>query len=164
MFHPLSLFVGLRYVRARTRKFFVSFITWASLVGVCVGVAALIVILSVMNGLEDELRTQLVSLSAHARVVPRAPDSRTETEQGAPPTQSDWQNVERIVRAGEGVKGVAPYVEIQGLAIRTPEMLPIVLRGIDPKAEVTVTDVAGSIAKGHLTDLVPGSERVIVGD
>ena len=53
MFHPLPLFVGLRYVRARTNKFFVSFITWASLVGVCVGVAALIVILSVMNGLED---------------------------------------------------------------------------------------------------------------
>src|SRR6266704_1004058 len=56
MFQPLSLFVGLRYVRARTRKFFVSFITWASLAGVCVGVAALIVILSVMNGLENELR------------------------------------------------------------------------------------------------------------
>src|SRR4051795_10283303 len=90
MFHPLSLFVGLRYVRARTRKFFVSFITWASLAGVCVGVAALIVILSVMNGLEGELRTQLVALSAHARVVPRVADSRTETEQGAAPSEADW--------------------------------------------------------------------------
>ena len=69
MFHPLSIFVGLRYVRARTHKFFVSFITWASLVGVCVGVAALIVILSVMNGFEDELRDRLLSLGAHARVV-----------------------------------------------------------------------------------------------
>src|SRR5450759_663170 len=67
MFHPLSIFVGLRYVRARTHKFFVSFITWASLVGVCVGVAALIVILSVMNGFEDELRDRLLSLGAHAR-------------------------------------------------------------------------------------------------
>src|SRR5215467_2425139 len=121
MFHPLSLFVGLRYVRARTRKFFVSFITWASLVGVCVGVAALIVILSVMNGLENELRTQLVSLSAHARVVPRAPDARTEIEHGAPPSEPEWQNVQRIVAAAPGVKGVARYVEIQGLAIRNPE-------------------------------------------
>src|SRR5258705_8226625 len=109
MFQPLSLFVGLRYVRARTRKFFVSFITWASLAGVCVGVAALIVILSVMNGLENELRTQLVALSAHARVVPRTVDPLMETEQGAPPTASDWENVQRIVRAAEGVEGVARY-------------------------------------------------------
>src|SRR5215471_1385374 len=107
MFHPLSLFVGLRYVRARTHKFFVSFITWAALTGVMLGVIALIVILSVMNGLENELRDRLLALSAHARVVPRTADPRTETEQGAPPTQSDWENVQRIVRAGEGVEGVA---------------------------------------------------------
>jgi lipoprotein-releasing system permease protein len=165
MFHPLSLFVGLRYVRARTRKFFVSFITWASLAGVCVGVAALIVILSVMNGLENELRTQLVALSAHARVVPRIPDGVMETEQEAPPpSEAAWQNLQRIVVAGDGVVGVARYVEIQGLAIRNPEMLPVILRGIDPKAEATVTDVANSIARGHLTDLAPGTDRVIVGD
>jgi lipoprotein-releasing system permease protein len=164
MFQPLSLFVGLRYVRARTRKFFVSFITWASLAGVCVGVAALIVILSVMNGLENELRNQLVSFSGHARVVPSVADPRTETEQGAPPSDSDWQTVQRIVSAAEGVKGAARYVEIQGLAVRTPEMLPIVLRGIDPKAEVNVTDLARSVVRGKLADLVPGSDRVIVSE
>jgi lipoprotein-releasing system permease protein len=164
MFHPLSLFVGLRYVRARTHKFFVSFITWASLAGVCLGVATLIVILSVMNGLENDLRTQLIALSAHARVVPRAPDARLETEQGPPPTDTDWQNVERIVAAGEGVVGVARYVEIQGLAIRDPEMLPIVLRGVDPKAEGSVTDIGSSMPQGHLSDLIPDSDRVVVGD
>src|ERR1700732_3078487 len=114
MFHPLSLFVGLRYVRARTRKFFVSFITWASLAGVCVGVAALIVILSVMNGLENELRTQLVSLNAHARVVPRVADPRTQTEDPAPLSDSDWRAAQRIVGAAAGVEAVARYVEIQG--------------------------------------------------
>src|SRR5579862_5721119 len=113
MFQPLSLFVGLRYVRARTRKFFVSFITWASLAGVCVGVAALIVILSVMNGLENELRTQLVSLDAHARVVPSVADSRTEPGQAAAPSQADWQKVQSIVAAAKGVMGVARYVQIQ---------------------------------------------------
>jgi lipoprotein-releasing system permease protein len=164
MFQPLSLFVGLRYVRARTRKFFVSFITWASLAGVCVGVAALIVILSVMNGLENELRTQLVSLSAHARVVPSVADSRTEADQRAALSQSDWQTVQRIVSAAEGVKGVARYVEIQGLAVRTPEMLPVVLRGIDPKAEASVTDVTHAVVRGKLADLVAGSDRVIVGE
>ncbi|HEY2401169.1 MAG TPA: lipoprotein-releasing ABC transporter permease subunit [Steroidobacteraceae bacterium] len=159
MFHPLPLFVGLRYVRARTNKFFVSFITWASLLGVCVGVAALIVILSVMNGLENELRDSLVALSAHARVVARVSDSDS---QPVHPTDAEWENVQRIVRSGTGVVAVARYVEIQGLAVRTPEMLPILLRGIDPKAESTVTDVAKSIVRGKLTDLTPGSDRVMV--
>ena len=72
VFHPFAPYVGLRYVRARTHKFFVSFITWVSLLGVGLGVAALIVILSVMNGFEAELRDQLLTLSAHARVVPGA--------------------------------------------------------------------------------------------
>jgi lipoprotein-releasing system permease protein len=151
--------VGLRYVRARTNKFFVSFITWASLLGVCVGVAALIVILSVMNGLENELRDSLVALSAHARVVARVSDSDS---QPVHPTDAEWENVQRIVRSGTGVVAVARYVEIQGLAVRTPEMLPILLRGIDPKAESTVTDVAKSIVRGKLTDLTPGSDRVMV--
>ena len=97
MFHPLPLYVGLRYVRARSHKFFVSFITWASLVGVCVGVAALIVILSVMNGFEGELRDRLLSLSAHARVVAAAADAR--------PSPADWRNAERIVRGAVGVDG-----------------------------------------------------------
>jgi lipoprotein-releasing system permease protein len=164
MFHPLSLFVGLRYVRARTRKFFVSFITWASLAGVCVGVAALIVILSVMNGLENELRDQLVSLGAHARVVARAGDSQTGETQPAAPSESDWKAAQRAIRAGEGVEGVARYVDIQGLAVRTPEMLPVILRGIDPKAESSVTDIARLVTQGRLSDLVPGSDRVIVGE
>jgi lipoprotein-releasing system permease protein len=162
MFHPLPLFVGLRYVRARTNKFFVSFITWASLVGVCVGVAALIVILSVMNGLENELRDSLVALSAHARVVARVSDPRMDDGQPVHPSDSEWETVQRIVRSGEGVVAVARYVEIQGLAVRTPEMLPILLRGIDPKAESSVTDIAQSVVRGRLADLAAGSDRVMV--
>src|SRR5262245_59839448 len=127
MFHPLPLFVGLRYVRARTHKFFVSFITWASLAGVCVGVAALIVILSVMNGFEDELRDRLLSLGAHARVVSTA--------------KVDWQQVEGIVRAVPGVRNAAPYAEIQALAVHTPDMLPVVLRGIDPAEKAAEGDL-----------------------
>src|SRR5262249_21641101 len=123
----------------------------------------LIVILSVMNGLENELRAQLVALSAHARVVPRTADARTEIEQGAPPSEADWQNVERIVQAGEGVEGVARYVEMQALAVRTPEMLPMVLSGMQPSEEGSVTDLVRSMARGHLGDLVRGSDRVVVG-
>jgi lipoprotein-releasing system permease protein len=156
MFHPLSVFVGLRYVRARSHKFFVSFITWASLVGVCVGVAALIVILSVMNGFEDELRDRLLALGAHVRVV-ASPDALSV------PTARDWEALQARVRHVPDVVGVAPYVELQALAVRTPEMVPVILRGIDPAAELSINDIGHAIAEGHLADLRPGSERVIVG-
>src|ERR1700677_480201 len=129
MFHPLSLFVGLRYVRARSHKFFVSFITWTSLAGVCVGVAALIVILSVMNGFEGDLRTRLLSLDADARVV------AADTQNAATPSPQQWQLAAKAIAGSPGVVGVAPYAQIQALAVRTPEMLPVELRGIDPKAE-----------------------------
>ncbi len=155
MFHPLPLYVGLRYVRARTHKFFVSFITWVSLAGVCVGVAALIVILSVMNGFESELRDRLLSLSAHARIV---------AVQGAPaPAAGTWQAAARAVRALPGVRGVAPYLEAQVLAVHTPEMIPVTLRGIDPQTEGSVTALPRVLRAGRLADLTPGSDRALVG-
>src|SRR5215469_4532796 len=97
MFHPLSLFVGLRYVRARSHKFFVSFITWTSLAGVCVGVAALIVILSVMNGFEGDLRQRLLSLDADARVVP------ADTRGATAPNPQQWQQAAQAISGSPGV-------------------------------------------------------------
>ena len=161
MFHPLSVYVGLRYVRARSSKFFVSFITWASLVGVCVGVAALIVILSVMNGFEGELRERLLSLSAQVRVTAA---STPGAQAAAAPTPQEWQQAARQVAGVAGVADVAPYVELQALAVRQPEMLPVLLRGIDPQAAASVTELAHAITQGHLSDLTPGSDRVIVGE
>jgi lipoprotein-releasing system permease protein len=159
MFHPLSLFVGLRYVRARTHTFFVSFITWAALAGVMLGVIALIVILSVMNGLENELRDRLLAMSAHARVV--AADTLPEGQVISP---EEWEKAVERVRVMPHVKSVAPYAEIQALAVHTPEMLPIVLRGVDPAREVHVTNIARAVYQGTLTDLVPGTDRVLVGE
>ena len=160
MFHPLPLYVGLRYVRARSHTFFVSFITWASLVGVCVGVAALIVIVSVMNGFESELRDRLLSLGAQVRVIAAA------TPGGSPQPSAavDWQDAARRARAVAGVAAVAPYAELTALAVHEPEMLPVVLRGIDPQESTTVSELGAAITQGHLRDLVPGSGRVIVGE
>jgi lipoprotein-releasing system permease protein len=155
VFHPLSLFVGLRYVRARAHKFFVSFITWTALLGVCIGVAALIVILSVMNGLEDELRGRLLSLSAHARVV-AAPDRS--------PGDAQWLLAQKLAQQVPEVRGIAPYAEIQVLVVRGAEMLPVTIRGIDPKLEGNVTDVVKSIEDGSLDNLLPGSDRIIIGE
>jgi lipoprotein-releasing system permease protein len=152
MFHPLSVYVGLRYVRARSHTFFVSFITWASLLGVCVGVAALIVILSVMNGFESELRERLLSLNAPVRIS--AP---------AAVTGADWDAAQRAIAGTSGVRDAARYAELQALAVRQPEMMPILLRGIDPGAAATRADLGHELIQGHLADLTAGSGRVILG-
>ena len=153
MLNSLPLFVGLRYVRARSHKFFVSFITWVSLLCVCLGVMALIVILSVMNGLEGELRDRLLSLSAHARifVLPQASGTR------------DWNALAESVRQAPNVTGAAPFIELEALAVRKPDMLPVRLRGIDPNHEAEVARMTKSIVEGRLSDLTSGEGRVIVG-
>jgi len=153
MLNSLPLFVGLRYVRARSHKFFVSFITWVSLLCVALGVMALIVILSVMNGLEGELRDRLLSLSAHARifVLPQASGTR------------DWDALAASVRQAPNVTGAAPFIELEALAVRKPDMLPVRLRGIDPNHEAEVARMTKSIVEGRLSDLTSGEGRVIVG-
>ncbi len=153
MFQPLPLFVGLRYVRARQHTFFVSFITWVSLGGVALGVAALIVVLSVMNGLKGELRERLLALSAHARIVDALPAALAD----------DSALAERL-RALPGVAGVAPYMDLQALAMHGSDMLPLTLRGIDAQHESAVTDVAPMLVAGKLGDLAAGGNRLIMGD
>src|SRR5688572_7029512 len=126
---PLPLFVGLRYVRARSSQFFVSFITWVSMLGICVGVAALITILSVMNGFEAEGRARLLSLSSHATVSDN------------PKALADWPALVARAQKSPGVTGAAPYVELQALVTRDPEMSGAIVRGIDPKAEASISSI-----------------------
>ncbi len=152
MLNSLPLFIGLRYVRARSHKFFVSFITWVSLLCVCLGVTALIVILSVMNGLEGELRERLLALSSHARIYVPA---------GSP--APDWQSLANQVRAAPGVVGAAPFLEVEALAVRKPEMLPVRLRGIDTAHEGEVERIEDAIVEGRLSNLEPGFDRVLIG-
>ncbi len=153
MFQPLSLFVGLRYVRARQHTFFVSFITWVSLGGVALGVAALIVVLSVMNGLKNELRDRLLTLSAHARVVDPRPAAAAD----------DAALAARLARL-PGVVGVAPYMDLQALALHGGEMVPVTLRGIDPQREAAVTRIEPLLLSGKLAALAAGGNRVILGE
>src|SRR5918996_1454353 len=119
MFHPLPLYIGLRYVRSRSQGFYVSFISWISMLGICVGVAALITIISVMNGLEGELRTRLLSLASHA------------TLSGATGQLRDWPELAARIRREEGVVGVAPYLDLQGMLGRGEEMRAATIRGVD---------------------------------
>lgn len=161
MFHPLSVYVGLRYVRARSTRFFVSFITWASLLGVCVGVAALVTILSVMNGFEGELRERLLSLGAQVRITAVAAAGTTAGAGAAGLTS--LTEAARIARATPGVLSVTPYADLQALAVRGQDMLPVLLRGVDPRAPETIAELGSAITQGRLADLEPGSNRVIAG-
>ena len=151
MFHPLPVFVGLRYVRTRRQGFFVSFISWISMAGVCLGVAALITIISVMNGFEGELRNRLVSLTAHATVS------------GPPERLANWQSVTERIRTVPGVEGVAPFVDVQAMLGRTGMLEPVLLHGIDPAAEANVSSIEQNLLQGKLSDLEPGARGMVIG-
>jgi lipoprotein-releasing system permease protein len=151
MFHPLPIFVGLRYVRTRRQGFFVSFISWVSMLGVAVGVMALITIISVMNGFEGELRSRLVALTAHA------------TLEAPPAARTDWQALAGRVREVPGVSGAAPFVDVQAMVGRAGHLQPVLLHGIDPAVEGEVSTVERHLVEGRLEDLVPGERRMVLG-
>jgi lipoprotein-releasing system permease protein len=151
MFQPLSVFVGLRYSLAREHSFFVSFITWVSLFGVALGVAALITVLSVMNGLESELRTRLLSLTAHASL----------NAAGAP--IRDWRNRIQQLEGAPGLVGAAPFLDTDAMLSRQTSMSGAIVRGIDPGLEGRVSSIADAMREGKLSDLTPGSNRMILG-
>src|SRR5256714_12423081 len=111
-----------------------------------------------MNGFEGELRERLLSLSGQARVTAAA------TAPANAPGVADWRNAARTVLGAAGVEGVAPYAELPALAVRRPEMLAVLLRGIDPRAAGSASELARAITQGHLADLTPGSGRIIVGE
>lgn len=151
MFHPLPIFVGLRYVRTRRRGFFVSFISWISMLGVGLGVAALITIISVMNGFEGELRGRLVALTAHATVL------------GPPALMRDWQAVAQRATTVPGTIGAAPFADTEAMIGRSGNLLPVLLHGIDPAAEPRVSAIEQHLLEGRLADLEPGARRMIIG-
>jgi len=151
MFQPVPVFVGLRYSLAREHSFFVSFITWVSLVGVALGVAALITVLSVMNGLESELRTRLLSLTAHASL----------NAAGAP--IGDWPARIQQLKGSPGLQGAAPFLDTDAMLSRPPAMSGAIVRGIDPQLEPQVSSIADAMREGKLSDLEPGTNRIILG-
>ncbi len=151
MFQPVPVFVGLRYSLAREHSFFVSFITWVSLLGVALGVAALITVLSVMNGLEAELRTRLLSLTAHASL----------NAAGAP--ISDWQRRIQQLKGSPGLEAAAPFLDTDAMLSRPPAMSGAIVRGIDPKLESQVSSIADAMREGRLADLEPGTNRIVLG-
>jgi lipoprotein-releasing system permease protein len=144
-------FLGLRYLRSSPRRGFVSLIAGIAIVGLALGVAVLVVVLSVMNGFEEVLRTRILSLTAHATIS------------GIEGRIHDWRADLGKLQNFPGVLGAAPYIEEQGMMIDGDKSSGVLLRGVLPEAESKVVDLRPHLLSGSLADLTAGSYRVILG-
>jgi lipoprotein-releasing system permease protein len=151
---PYEWQVGLRYTRAGKRSgrnSFISFISMASVAGIALGVAALIVVLSVMNGFQKEVTARMLSVLAHVEVF----DARGE--------MPGWRNAVQEALRNPEVRAAAPFAETQAMLLSDGVMKPVLLRGIDPAQEVKVSDVAKHMREGRFDALQPGSYNVVIG-
>jgi len=151
MINAVELFIGLRYLRAKRRTRFVSFITLISLLGIALGVAALIVILSVMNGFEGELRDRLLSMTAHGYV----------SENDG--TVSEWRDIQQRMEAEAGIVAAAPLIEMEGMVRTGRSLNAVMVHGVDPVAEKAISGKHVNFVAGNLDELVPDSRNIILG-
>jgi len=151
MLRSLPLFIGLRYTRAKRRNHFISFISLTSMLGVTLGVMALITVLSVMNGFEKELRERILGMASHATIT------------GFGNRLENWQELGEIAHQHPGVIGVAPYVEGEGMLSYGSQVSGTMLRGIDAGLEPEVSEVGDKMVVGRLEDLQPGEFGIVLG-
>jgi lipoprotein-releasing system permease protein len=146
-----ELLVGLRYTRAKRRNHFISFISATSMAGIALGVAALIVVLSVMNGFQHELRDRILSVASHIEV------------RGFADGLADWPKIAQVVQQNPHVVASAPYVMGQGMLANEGAVRGTLVRGIDPAREATVADIGNKMKQGSLSDLRPGEFGIVLG-
>ena len=147
---PLPLAIGIRYTRARKGESFVSFISAVSMIGLVLGVAVLIVVLSVMNGFDRELRTRILGMVPHGILYSDSPIA-------------DWSDRLPELRAQPGVAGVAPWIEGQGMLTQAGQVRPLLYYGVDPTLEPDVSILANHMVQGELSNLAPGEFGVVLG-
>ncbi|CAM3435406.1 MULTISPECIES: lipoprotein-releasing ABC transporter permease subunit [Halomonas] len=150
MLDRLPFLVGLRYVRAKRRNHFISFISLTSMLGLMLGVAVLILVLSVMNGFDHELRTRILGMVPHAKI---------ESREGL----VEWQSLAEQLMQRERVIGAAPYVEQQGMFSVGGRNQGAMVNGINPEWEDKVSIISDHMREGKLADLVPGEWHVVMG-
>ncbi len=151
MFKSLPLFIGLRYTRAKRRNHFISFISLTSMLGIALGVTALITVLSVMNGFEKELRERILGMASHATIT------------GYDNTLQNWQSLADIAHQHPEVVGAAPYIEGEGMLSNGEQVSGVALRGIDVAYEGEVSEVAEKMIAGDLALLQPGEYGIVLG-
>jgi len=148
---PYQLSIALRYLRARSRDSFISFISLVSMVGIGLAVAVLMVVLSVMNGFEYELQQRILGMVSHATLT------------GFEGPIEDWQAVRESTLAHAGVVAAAPFVEGQGMAVSGERFAGVGVRGIMPSLETEVTEIGNVLVAGELADLAPGTFNMLIG-
>ena len=151
MFQPKELFIGLRYIRARRKSHFVSFIAFISIAGVALGVFALIVVLSVMNGFGNELRDRTLSMTSHATIS------------GYDGYLRDWRSVMTKAEQNKEVVAAAPYIRKEVMLSNGRRVSGSLVRGIQPEMESRVSLVESKMISGSLMDLKPGEYGIVVG-
>ena len=150
MFNSFETMIGLRYVRARRRNHFISFISMSSMIGVALGVMALITVISVMNGFEKELKDRILGMASHAVI---------EELNGL----KDWQLVINNIKDHPEIVGAAPYFHAEGMLTKDKIVNGVIIRGILPHEETNVAIVAEKMIEGDLNDLISTEFNIILG-
>jgi lipoprotein-releasing system permease protein len=148
---PFELQIGLRYTHAKRSNHFISFISIVSMAGIALGVMALIVVLSVMNGFQEELRTRILGVAAHLEIS------------GPAERLADWRGVLAQAKQNTSVVSGAPYVNAQGMLANGDMVRGAIIRGVEPELENQVADFAQHMRAGKLSDLRPGEFGIILG-
>jgi lipoprotein-releasing system permease protein len=151
MYKPLVLFIGARYTRAKRRTRFISFITLTSILGIALGVMALIVVLSVMNGFQEELRSRILGMTSHTTIT------------GLYGALNDWPLLQQRLQDYPHIEGSAPFVQDQVMINSERRVSGTVIRGVIPKMEPAVSEVAAKMKQGKLTDLESGDFNIVLG-
>ncbi|TWC38990.1 lipoprotein-releasing system permease protein [Pseudomonas sp. SJZ079] len=151
MFKPLFVFIGTRYTRAKRRNHFVSFISLTSMIGLALGVLVMIVVLSVMNGFDHEMRTRVLGMVPHATVESATP-------------VADWRKLADTALQHPQVLAVAPFSQMQGLLTHEGKVQKVLINAIDPQEEAKVSIIGDFFQQGRLQDLEPGGFGMVIGD
>jgi lipoprotein-releasing system permease protein len=149
---PFEVFIGLRYLRAKRRNSFISFISLVSVLGIALGVAALIIVLSVMNGFQKEIRGKILGVASHIEVS---------DYQGR---VSNWQSLYQQLLKQPKVTAAAPFISAQGLLSVSGTVRGAMVRGVDPAYENHVEEIGQHMIAGQMTALRPGGFGIVIGD
>ena len=152
---PLPLFIGLRYTRAKRQNHFISFISMASMLGIAIGIAALITVMSVMNGFQKEVRARILGVSSHVQIMGY--------DAGPSRGLAEWPSLLAEAKKNPGVADAAPFVDGQGLLAYSSSVRGAIVRGILPNEEVKVSTLGDDMRAGKITSLVAGEYNIVLG-
>ncbi|MCD9028591.1 lipoprotein-releasing ABC transporter permease subunit [Luteimonas sp. BDR2-5] len=150
MLRPIPAAIGLRYLRAKRRNGFISFISLASILGIAIGVTVLITTLAVMSGFQKEIRDRMLGMVAHATISADGD------------TMQNWARAVDVARQDPRIAGAAPYIDTQAL-LRGVRNEPAAIRAVSPEDEESVSDLGTAMVEGALSDLQPGSFNIVLG-